>query len=326
MPEGTDVDADRAVRAARGAFEAWARSAAEERARALERLQQGLAARADEIASTITAEVGMPLALSRTIQAGSPVAVMGSYAALVRAHAFEETVGHSVVVQEPAGVVAAITPWNYPLHQAVAKVAPALAAGCTVVLKPSEVAPLSAFILAEVADAAGLPPGVFNLVTGYGTVVGEALARHPDVDMVSFTGSTARREAGRRGRRADGEAGGAGAGRQVRVGPARRRRLPQGRARHAELLLPELGPDLQRAHADARASRPRRRGGAAGGGGGGPVHRRRPLRGGDQARAARLGGAARPRAGLRPEGPRGRRPAGHGRRRSRPTASARATT
>jgi acyl-CoA reductase-like NAD-dependent aldehyde dehydrogenase len=195
VPEGTDGDADRAVRAARGAFEAWAGTPAEERARALERLQQGLAARADEIASTITAEVGMPLALSRTIQAAAPAAVMGSYAALVREHAFEETVGHSVVVQEPTGVVAAITPWNYPLHQAVAKVAPALAAGCTVVLKPSEVAPLSAFILAQVVDAAGLPPGVFNLVTGYGPVVGEALARHPDVDMVSFTGSTA---AGRR--------------------------------------------------------------------------------------------------------------------------------
>jgi betaine-aldehyde dehydrogenase len=195
VPEGSAADADRAVQAARRAFDGWAATSVEERAGWIERLQQGLAARQEEIAATITAEVGMPLGLSRTIQAGSPVAVMGSYAELLRTQAFEEKVGHSLIVKEPVGVVAAITPWNYPLHQAVAKVAPALAAGCTVVLKPSEVAPLSAFVLAEVADAAGLPAGVFNLVTGYGPVVGEALVRHPEVDMVSFTGSTG---AGRR--------------------------------------------------------------------------------------------------------------------------------
>jgi betaine-aldehyde dehydrogenase len=195
IPEGTPEDVDRAVQAARSAFGAWAGRAIEDRARVIERMKEGLAARAEEIARTITGEVGMPLSLSRAIQAGSPIAVMGSYAGLLRGHVFEETVGHSLVVKEPVGVVAAITPWNYPLHQAVAKVAPALAAGCTVVLKPSEVAPLSAFILAEVVEAAGLPRGVFNLVTGYGPVVGEALARHGEVDMVSFTGST---RAGRR--------------------------------------------------------------------------------------------------------------------------------
>ena len=109
---------------------------------------------------------------------------------MLASFAFEEKVGNSLVLREPVGVVAAITPWNYPLHQIAAKVAPALAAGCTVVLKPSEVAPLNAFVLAEIIHAAGLPAGVFNLVTGYGPVVGEAMVAHPEVDMVSFTGST----------------------------------------------------------------------------------------------------------------------------------------
>jgi acyl-CoA reductase-like NAD-dependent aldehyde dehydrogenase len=137
----------------------------------------------------------MPLRLSRTIQAGLPITVMASYSEMLTSFSFEERIGNSLVVREPVGVVGAISPWNYPLHQIVAKVAPALAAGCTVVLKPSEVAPLSAFLLAEVVEAAGLPPGVFNLVCGTGPIVGEALAAHPDVDMISFTGST---RAGRR--------------------------------------------------------------------------------------------------------------------------------
>ena len=137
----------------------------------------------------------MPLKLSRRIQAGLPAAVMESYARLLVDYPFEERIGNSLVVKEPVGVAACITPWNYPLHQVVAKVAPALAAGCTVVLKPSELAPLSAFILAEIVHEAGIPAGVFNLVTGTGEVVGEALVSHPAVDMVSFTGSTG---AGRR--------------------------------------------------------------------------------------------------------------------------------
>jgi acyl-CoA reductase-like NAD-dependent aldehyde dehydrogenase len=119
-----------------------------------------------------------------------PIAVANSYVQLLNNFSFEEQVNNSLIVREPVGVVACITPWNYPLHQVVAKVAPALAAGCTVVLKPSEVAPLTAFVLAEIMDEVGLPAGVFNLVTGFGPVVGEALAAHPDVDMVSFTGST----------------------------------------------------------------------------------------------------------------------------------------
>ena len=132
----------------------------------------------------------MPLKLSQRIQAALPPQVTASYARLAREYQFEERVGNSLVVREPVGVVGAITPWNYPLHQVVAKVAPALAGGSTVVLKPSELAPLSAFILAEVVHAAGLPRGVFNVVCGTGPVVGEAIARHPDVDMISFTGST----------------------------------------------------------------------------------------------------------------------------------------
>jgi acyl-CoA reductase-like NAD-dependent aldehyde dehydrogenase len=190
IPAGTAGDAAAAVAAARAAFAGWSGTAVEERAALLMQLARGLTARAEEIAATISCEVGMPLKLSRRIQAGLPAAVMGSCARLSSDYSFEERIGNSLVVKEPVGVVACITPWNYPLHQVVAKVAPALAAGCTVVLKPSEVAPLSAFILAEIAHEEGMPAGVFNLVTGTGEVVGEALASHPEVDMVSFTGST----------------------------------------------------------------------------------------------------------------------------------------
>ncbi len=191
IPSGNEEDVDRAVQAAARAFEGWAATPVAERARWLERLKEGLAARADEIATTISAEVGTPITVAKTVQAGLAVAVTGSYPAIVREFPFEERIGNSLVVREPVGVVAAITPWNYPLHQAMGKVAPALAAGCTVVLKPSEVAPLSAFILADVVHEIGLPAGVFNLVTGLGPPFGEMLVRHPRVDMISFTGSTA---------------------------------------------------------------------------------------------------------------------------------------
>ncbi|MDQ6648534.1 MAG: aldehyde dehydrogenase family protein [Actinomycetota bacterium] len=195
VPAGTAADVDSAVAAARAAFPAWASTGVEERAKYLSRIQEALAARQDEIAAVITAELGAPNKLAKGIQAGLPIAVFGSYAAMLADYAFEERVGNSLVVREPIGVVAAITPWNYPLEQVARKVAPALAAGCTIVLKPSEVAPLAAYLLAEVLDEVGLPAGVFNLVTGYGPVVGEAMAAHPEVDMVSFTGSGA---AGRR--------------------------------------------------------------------------------------------------------------------------------
>ncbi|HVE64257.1 MAG TPA: aldehyde dehydrogenase family protein [Mycobacteriales bacterium] len=190
VPAGAPADVDRAVGAARAAFPGWSATPVEERAKALSRLQEALGARAAEAAEIITAEMGAPTKFAQAVQVGLPVAILGTFAALVLDYAFEEQIGNSLVVREPVGVVGAITPWNYPLHQVVAKVAPALAAGCTVVLKPSEVAPLAAYLLAEVIDEVGLPPGVFNLVTGTGPVVGEALAAHPDVDMVSFTGST----------------------------------------------------------------------------------------------------------------------------------------
>ena len=195
IPAGTAEDVTAAVAAARAAFPGWAATPVARRAELLRKLAEGLAAQGDEIARTITGEVGMPLKLSQRIQAGLPTAVMESYAKLVSDYPFEEELGNSLVIREPVGVVGCITPWNYPLHQAVAKLAPALAAGCTVVLKPSELAPLSVFLLARIAEQAGLPPGVFNLVSGTGEVVGEALAAHPDVEMISFTGST---RAGRR--------------------------------------------------------------------------------------------------------------------------------
>jgi acyl-CoA reductase-like NAD-dependent aldehyde dehydrogenase len=195
IPQGAGEDVNRAVTAARGAFDRWAATPVAERAAYLGKIQQGLVARADEIARTIAAEVGTPLKIASRIQAQLPASSFALYSKLVTDYAFEETIGNSLIMREPVGVVAAITPWNYPLHQIAAKVAPAIAAGCAVVLKPSEVAPLNAFILAEIIHQSGLPAGVFNLVTGTGPTVGEALVRHPGVDMVSFTGST---RAGRR--------------------------------------------------------------------------------------------------------------------------------
>lgn len=191
VPAGDAVDVDAAVRAARAALPGWAATPPAERAARLAALRDVLAARKDEIAETVTAELGSPLAFSRAVHAAVPIAVAGSYAALAATHSFEEKVGNSTVFQEPIGVVGAITPWNYPLHQIVAKVAPALAAGCTVVLKPAEDTPLTAQLFAEAAHEAGVPAGVLNLVTGLGPVAGQALVEHPGVDLVSFTGSTA---------------------------------------------------------------------------------------------------------------------------------------
>jgi acyl-CoA reductase-like NAD-dependent aldehyde dehydrogenase len=190
IPAGTAADVDRAAHCAAAAFPAWSELGVGERAGLLERIGAGLAARSEQIAVTIAREVGMPLKLSSMLQAAMPAAMLGSYANLARELCWEETLGNSLIVREPVGVVGCITPWNYPLHQVIAKVAPALAVGCTVVLKPSEVAPLSAFMLAEVIHEVGLPPGVFNLVSGDGLTVGEAIASHPEIDMVSFTGST----------------------------------------------------------------------------------------------------------------------------------------
>jgi len=188
MGDADDVAA--AVESASSAFDSWANTPPAERAAWLMKIQAGLQSRAEDIAQLISQEVGTPIEFSRFAQAGLPIGSFGVAAQLLGDYAFSESVGNSEVVREAVGVVACITPWNYPLHQIAAKVAPALAAGCTVVLKPSEVAPLNAFLLAEVIESIGLPAGVFNLVCGAGPVVGEALARHPKVDMVSFTGST----------------------------------------------------------------------------------------------------------------------------------------
>ena len=190
IPEGTASDVDKAVAAAKAAFTSWSQTSVEERGKFIQRITEGLGARMAEIGKLISEEVGMPNMFSNMIQAGLPIATFSSIAGILDSFPFEEQVGNSLIVREPVGVVGCITPWNYPLHQIAAKVAPALAAGCTVVLKPSEVAPLNAFVLAEVIDEVGLPAGVFNLVTGVGPVVGEAIAAHKDVDMVSFTGST----------------------------------------------------------------------------------------------------------------------------------------
>ncbi len=190
IPACTAADADRAVAAARGAFDSWSRTSREERAGYIAAIAAGLGERSEEIAATITQELGMPLKLSQMIQVGLPASQFAAMPKLMEEVAWEEEIGNSRVYREAVGVLGAITPWNYPLNQIAAKVAPALAAGCTVVLKPSEVTPLNAFQLAEVIEAAGLPAGVFNLVTGTGPDVGEAIAGHPGVDMVSFTGST----------------------------------------------------------------------------------------------------------------------------------------
>ncbi|GAA4930768.1 aldehyde dehydrogenase family protein [Actinoplanes utahensis] len=190
VPAGTAEDVDRAVTAARDAFDGWASAPAAERGAALGRLHRTLSARADEIARIVGLELGTPLKIAKAVQAGLPLTVLAGYAELAAQPPAEETIGNSLVVHEPAGVVGAITPWNYPLHQVVAKVGAALAAGCTVVLKPSELTPLTAYLLADAVAEAELPPGVFNLVTGTGPAVGSAIAGHPGVDLVSFTGST----------------------------------------------------------------------------------------------------------------------------------------
>jgi aldehyde dehydrogenase (NAD+) len=196
VPDGSPEDIDRAVAAAKAAFPAWSGESPRVRSGLLHRVAEGLEARRDELADVITRELGMPRLQSAAIQVGLGISAFRVAADLAQSFAFESPDGQdTVIIREPIGVVGAITPWNYPLNQIGAKVAYALAAGCTVVLKPSEVAPVNAFVLAEIIDHAEFPAGTFNLVTGLGPVVGERLAEHPDVDMVSFTGST---QAGKR--------------------------------------------------------------------------------------------------------------------------------
>jgi acyl-CoA reductase-like NAD-dependent aldehyde dehydrogenase len=195
VPEGTAADVDRAVAAARAAFTPWSETPRAERVAFCSAIALKLQERQEELAALIAQEMGSPITFAMMVQTGLPIMSFNAVAHLIEELPWEQQIGNSLVVREPIGVVGAITPWNYPLHQVCAKVAPAMAAGCTVVVKPSEVTPLSAFVLAEIFDEVGVPAGVLNVVTGYGPTVGEAIAGHPDVDMVSFTGST---RAGRR--------------------------------------------------------------------------------------------------------------------------------
>jgi aldehyde dehydrogenase (NAD+) len=182
------------VQAARAAFDTWSRTPVADRAQWLDDLAVAMKSRSAAIARAISHEVGTALSYSTRVQADFPITMIGMNAKFIREATLEEELGNSLVIKEPVGVVGCITPWNYPLHQVVCKIAPALAAGCTVVLKPAEMAPQSALLLAEAAHDIGLPAGVLNIVSGSGRTVGHAIVSHPGVDMVSFTGSL---EAGR---------------------------------------------------------------------------------------------------------------------------------
>ena len=188
---GTREDVDRAVRAARSAFWTYSETSVAERLEYLARIIRGFRAQLPELARLMTLEMGSPITFSTERQATVALFHFEEAARVLSAYEFEQRMGSGIIRREPIGVCGFITPWNWPLNQVASKVAPALAAGCTVVLKPSELAPLSSMLLAEIIDDAGLPSGVFNLVNGDGPVVGEAIASHPDIDMVSFTGSTA---------------------------------------------------------------------------------------------------------------------------------------
>ena len=187
---GTAEDVDAAAKAARAAFPAWSQSSVEERKTVLQKIMAGIQARAGDLAAAITSEMGAPVGLANAAQVPSGLGHFAAVLPVLENYKFQETRGSTLIVKEAAGVCGFITPWNWPLNQIACKVAPALAAGCTIILKPSEVAPINAYILAEIIDECGLPPGVFNLVNGDGPNVGAAISAHPEVDVVSFTGST----------------------------------------------------------------------------------------------------------------------------------------
>ena len=187
---GSKADVDKAVAAARKAFETFSKTTREERLALLGKIMQVYQTKYNEIAETISKEMGAPMWLSKAAQAATGMGHLAEAAKILKDYKFEETRGTTAIVKEPVGVCGFITPWNWPINQIVCKVAPALAAGCTIVLKPSEVAPMNAMLFADVLHEAGVPPGVFNLVNGDGPTVGEALSAHPGIDMMSFTGST----------------------------------------------------------------------------------------------------------------------------------------
>jgi betaine-aldehyde dehydrogenase len=190
VASGSREDADRAVAAACAAFPGWSTTSPAERGKYVAAMGEALHERADELAATVTAELGVPRHLAPATQITHPIAKFARYAALAATFAWEEQAGAARLVRAPAGVALAISPWNFPLNQAADKIAPALLAGCPVILKPSELTPLSTLAFADAAQAVGLPRGVFNLVNGADATVGEALARHDGVDLISFTGST----------------------------------------------------------------------------------------------------------------------------------------
>lgn len=187
---GSRQDVDRAARAARRAFASWSDVSVETRLAYLGKIIEGFRARLPELARMMTLEMGAPITFATERQATVALFHFEEVARVLAEYRFEERMGNEIVRREPIGVCGLITPWNWPLNQVASKVAPALATGCTVVLKPSEIAPLSAMLLAEIIHDAGVPAGVFNLVNGDGPAVGEAIAAHPEIDMVSFTGST----------------------------------------------------------------------------------------------------------------------------------------
>ena len=190
VPVGSAADVEAAVAAAKAAFPDWSKTSVEDRIGYLNMLSQAIKGRTEELTELITSEVGTPINYCRGAMVGTPRVVSRSYAKILENFDWEEEVRNSLIVKEPIGVVGMITPWNYPLHQIIGKVAPAIAAGCTMVVKPSKEAPLNSFILADIIHEIGLPAGVFNLVSGHDREIGEVLSSHPDVDMVSFTGST----------------------------------------------------------------------------------------------------------------------------------------
>src|SRR5215813_3312922 len=187
---GSRVDVDRAVAAARRAFTTYSRTSRDERLALLQRIIDGFEARSGELVRAMTAEMGSPITFSNEVQTVNALTHFKEMIAVLKSYEFERFMGGTLIRREPIGVCGLITPWNWPLNQVTSKLAPALAAGCTVVLKPSEIAPLSTILLAEILHEAGVPKGVFNLVNGDGPTVGEAISSHPGIDMVSFTGST----------------------------------------------------------------------------------------------------------------------------------------
>jgi len=190
VSEGSAEDVDLAVTAARAAFRSWRNSTAQKRRELLNAIADGMEKRREDLTSAISQTLGCPEHITRWLHVDGPIYAVRYYAERTSEMEKTEKAAHSILFREPVGVCGFITPWNYPLHQFVGKVAPALAAGCTMITKPAEITPLQDFIMAEIIEEAGVPAGVFNLVAGAGSVVGAALSAHPGIDMVSFTGST----------------------------------------------------------------------------------------------------------------------------------------